>query len=142
MYTIFGFLDVWGQLPVNFFLKDDLGWSPSQVSRNQMLSDSCPGYSLTSVPDSLPTRSPREAGSNVPHELQMCGAWMLTPHFVQLEFWGGLKALPWVIKPVYGILSDAVPLLGYHRRSYLIVFGLLGKRQSTLTWPNRHMSCF
>ena len=31
VYTIFGFLDVWGHLPVNFFLKDDLGWSPSQV---------------------------------------------------------------------------------------------------------------
>ena len=48
---------------------------------------------------------------------------------VQLEFWGGLKALPWILKPVYGILSDAVPLLGYHRRSYLIIFGLLGKDQ-------------
>ena len=49
------------------------------------------------------------------------------PSSVQLELWGGLKALPWIIKPVYGILSDAVPLLGYHRRSYLILFGLLGK---------------
>jgi hypothetical protein len=29
---VFGFLDVWGRLPVNFFLKDDLHWSPSQVS--------------------------------------------------------------------------------------------------------------
>lgn len=28
---VFGFLDVWGRLPVNFFLKDDLHWSPSQV---------------------------------------------------------------------------------------------------------------
>ncbi len=46
---------------------------------------------------------------------------------MQLEFWGGLKALPWIIKPVYGILSDAVPLLGYHRRSYLVIFGILGK---------------
>lgn len=49
------------------------------------------------------------------------------PSSVQLELWGGLKALPWIIKPVYGILSDAMPLLGYHRRSYLILFGLLGK---------------
>ncbi|CAL8469006.1 g8547 [Coccomyxa elongata] len=73
VYMVFGFLDVWGRLPVNFFLKDDLHWSPSQ-----------------------------------------------------LEFWGGIKALPWVIKPVYGLLSDAVPLLGYHRRSYLILFSLLG----------------
>lgn len=48
---------------------------------------------------------------------------------MQLEFWGGIKTLPWIIKPVYGILSDAVPLLGYHRRSYLILFGLLGELQ-------------
>ena len=52
---------------------------------------------------------------------------------VQLEFWGGLKALPWIIKPVYGILSDAVPLLGYHRRSYLIIFGMLGKHLGSLS---------
>ena len=30
-YLIFGALDVWGRLPVSFFLKDDLHWSPSQV---------------------------------------------------------------------------------------------------------------
>ena len=59
----------------------------------------------------------------------------------QLEFWGGLKALPWIIKPVYGILSDAVPLLGYHRRSYLIIFGMLGKRQTICTFrPCTHSS--
>ena len=34
VYTVFGFLDVWGHLPVNFFLKDDLGWSPSQVTHD------------------------------------------------------------------------------------------------------------
>ena len=37
VYTIFGFLDVWGHLPVNFFLKDDLGWSPSQVTCPHLL---------------------------------------------------------------------------------------------------------
>lgn len=45
---------------------------------------------------------------------------------MQLEFWGGLKALPWVIKPIYGLLSDAVPLFGYHRFSYILVLNLLG----------------
>lgn len=29
--------------------------------------------------------------------------------------------LPWVIKPVYGIVSDFVPLFGYRRKSYLII---------------------
>ena len=31
-----------------------------------------------------------------------------------------------MIKPVYGFLSDAVPLFGYRRRSYLAICGLLG----------------
>ncbi len=42
VYTIFGFLDVWGSLPVNFFLKDDLGWSPSQVPCAHLLFAVCP----------------------------------------------------------------------------------------------------
>ncbi|PSC76431.1 folate-biopterin transporter chloroplastic [Micractinium conductrix] len=33
---------------------------------------------------------------------------------------------PWTIKPLYGFLSDAVPLFGYRRRSYLVLCGLVG----------------
>ncbi|MGA2894466.1 MAG: MFS transporter [Xanthobacteraceae bacterium] len=29
--------------------------------------------------------------------------------------------LPWIIKPVYGLFSDFVPLFGYRRKSYLIL---------------------
>lgn len=32
-----------------------------------------------------------------------------------------LLALPWMLKPVFGLLSDYVPLLGSHRRNYLLV---------------------
>ncbi|NEO28089.1 MAG: folate/biopterin family MFS transporter [Kamptonema sp. SIO4C4] len=35
-------------------------------------------------------------------------------------------ALPWVIKPLFGFLSDGFPLGGYRRRPYLIVSGILG----------------
>jgi MFS family permease len=35
-------------------------------------------------------------------------------------------SLPWVIKPLYGIFSDFVPLFGYRRKSYLLGFGTLG----------------
>ncbi|WJI25258.1 folate/biopterin family MFS transporter [Thermosynechococcus sp. B0] len=38
----------------------------------------------------------------------------------------GVAALPWVIKPVFGLISDSVPLLGFRRRSYLVLSGLLG----------------
>lgn len=44
----------------------------------------------------------------------------------------GLFALPWTIKPLYGFLSDGVPLFGYKRRSYLILCGLLGTFSYTL----------
>ncbi len=38
----------------------------------------------------------------------------------------GVAALPWVIKPLFGFLSDGLPLFGYRRRPYLILSGLLG----------------
>jgi folate/biopterin transporter len=42
----------------------------------------------------------------------------------------GIAALPWVIKPVFGFLSDGLPILGYRRRPYLVLSGLLG----TVAW--------
>ncbi len=38
----------------------------------------------------------------------------------------GIFSLPWTIKPLYGFLSDGVPLFGYRRRSYLILAGMIG----------------
>ena len=32
--------------------------------------------------------------------------------------------LPWIIKPVYGVFSDFVPLFGYRRKSYLIIVNI------------------
>lgn len=42
----------------------------------------------------------------------------------------GFSALPWLIKPLYGFISDSIPLFGYRRRSYLFLSGLLG----ALSW--------
>ncbi len=36
-----------------------------------------------------------------------------------------LLIIPWIIKPLYGLISDYVPLLGYHRRPYLIAANAL-----------------
>lgn len=33
--------------------------------------------------------------------------------------------LPWTIKPLYGLISDFIPLGGYRRKSYLLLTGLL-----------------
>ena len=38
----------------------------------------------------------------------------------------GLFTLPWTIKPIYGFISDGVPLFGYRRRSYLTLCGVIG----------------
>jgi MFS family permease len=48
--------------------------------------------------------------------------------------------LPWIIKPVYGLVSDFVPLFGYRRKSYLIVANVVAMAGyfwvTTLTAPS------
>ena len=36
---------------------------------------------------------------------------------------------PWIIKPIYGLVSDFVPLFGYRRKSYLILASLVSDRR-------------
>jgi folate/biopterin transporter len=48
----------------------------------------------------------------------------LSPAEVSALF--GIIVLPWVIKPVFGFFSDGFPILGYRRRPYLILSGILG----------------
>ncbi|MGA9383045.1 MAG: folate/biopterin family MFS transporter [Phormidium sp.] len=38
----------------------------------------------------------------------------------------GIAALPWMVKPLFGFISDGLPILGYRRRPYLILSGFLG----------------
>jgi len=38
---------------------------------------------------------------------------------------GSITSLPWMIKPLYGFLSDSVPLAGYKRKSYIILSAIL-----------------
>jgi MFS family permease len=40
---------------------------------------------------------------------------------VQVTAYLTILNLPWVIKPVYGIVSDFVPLFGYRRKAYLVI---------------------
>ncbi|GFR44950.1 hypothetical protein Agub_g5992, partial [Astrephomene gubernaculifera] len=48
----------------------------------------------------------------------------------EVAFLTGLSSIPWMIKPLYGFISDSVPLFGYRRRSYLVLCGIMG----TLAW--------
>ena len=36
-----------------------------------------------------------------------------------------LPALPWALKPVFGLVSDAVPIYGQRRKPYLVICSLL-----------------
>jgi len=76
VYFVQGILGL-ARLAVSFFLKDDLGLGPAEVS------------ALT-----------------------------------------GIAAAPWMVKPLFGFLSDGLPIFGYRRRPYLILSGLLG----ALSW--------
>ncbi|GMF23543.1 unnamed protein product [Phytophthora lilii] len=45
--------------------------------------------------------------------------------------------VPWGVKPLYGIISDSLPLFGYHRKSYMIMCSALGTMATlTLAVPN------
>src|SRR5215467_5865127 len=44
---------------------------------------------------------------------------------VQVTAFLTLFNLPWIIKPIYGAISDFVPLFGYRRKTYLILANLL-----------------
>jgi len=48
----------------------------------------------------------------------------------QVSAFMGIAALPWMIKPLFGFISDGLPIFGYRRRPYLILSGLLG----TVAW--------
>jgi MFS family permease len=39
---------------------------------------------------------------------------------VQISAYLAVFNLPWIIKPVYGLISDFLPLFGYRRKSYLL----------------------
>jgi folate/biopterin transporter len=54
----------------------------------------------------------------------------------ELSAMTGLFTLPWTIKPLYGFLSDAVPIFGSRRRSYLIIAGMVGCFSYTLVGNN------
>lgn len=43
--------------------------------------------------------------------------------------------LPWVIKPIYGLISDFIPLFGYRRKTYLFLSNLIAV--SAYLWMTR-----
>ncbi|XP_023002314.1 probable folate-biopterin transporter 2 [Cucurbita maxima] len=42
------------------------------------------------------------------------------------QFYSGITSIPWMVKPIWGLFTDLVPIFGYHRRPYFVFAGLLG----------------
>ncbi len=53
---------------------------------------------------------------------------------VHLASMHALLALPWAVKPIYGALSDNVPLFGSRRRSYLVAANGLAATACLVLW--------
>jgi Na+/melibiose symporter-like transporter len=49
----------------------------------------------------------------------------------------GIASIPWTIKPIFGFLSDGLPMFGYRRRPYLIIAGILGMLSSIVLGKRR-----
>lgn len=41
----------------------------------------------------------------------------------QAQFYQGITSIPWLVKPLWGLLTDVLPLFGYRRRPYFILAG-------------------
>ncbi|KAI7757619.1 hypothetical protein M8C21_016510 [Ambrosia artemisiifolia] len=44
----------------------------------------------------------------------------------------GLYHIPWVMKPIWGLMTDVFPVMGYRRRPYFIVAGVVGVVAATM----------
>ncbi|XP_010532070.1 PREDICTED: probable folate-biopterin transporter 3 [Tarenaya hassleriana] len=43
----------------------------------------------------------------------------------EAQVYVGVIQIPWIVKPIWGLFTDVVPVLGYRRRPYFIFAGLL-----------------
>lgn len=108
VYCVQGILGL-SRLALSFFFKDELQIEPAQVRSTLLATKSCSAaacFTASCLEATPPLRPPAQ--------------------HLQAAFLMGLSSLPWMIKPLYGFISDSVPLFGYRRRSYLVACGILG----------------
>ncbi|KAK6137120.1 hypothetical protein DH2020_029129 [Rehmannia glutinosa] len=44
----------------------------------------------------------------------------------EAQVYSGITSIPWIVKPIWGLLTDVVPISGYQRRPYFVFAGSLG----------------
>jgi MFS family permease len=73
--------------------------------------------------------------------------WQPLTYFLKTQYgWTALQIaaslsvldVPWVVKPIYGLVSDFLPLFGYRRRSYLLLSNLAAV--AAFAWVTRVMA--
>ncbi|GAB4850303.1 hypothetical protein Ancab_029603 [Ancistrocladus abbreviatus] len=42
------------------------------------------------------------------------------------QIYTGITTIPWMVKPIWGLLTDVVPIFGFQRRPYFIIAGVIG----------------
>lgn len=53
------------------------------------------------------------------------------------QFYQGITDAPWVVKPLWGLLTDIVPVAGFRRRPYFALAGLIGVSSMLMLSLNR-----
>lgn len=41
----------------------------------------------------------------------------------EAQIYAGITSIPWIVKPLWGLLTDVLPIFGYRRRPYFILAG-------------------
>lgn len=41
----------------------------------------------------------------------------------EAQIYSGIVSIPWIIKPLWGLFTDVVPIAGYRRRPYFVIAG-------------------
>ncbi|KAF9614331.1 hypothetical protein IFM89_018084 [Coptis chinensis] len=44
----------------------------------------------------------------------------------EAQVYSGISYIPWIVKPLWGLLTDVLPIAGYRRRPYFILAGFIG----------------
>lgn len=44
----------------------------------------------------------------------------------EAQVYSGITGIPWIVKPLWGLLTDVVPIGGYRRRPYFLIAGCIG----------------
>jgi hypothetical protein len=42
----------------------------------------------------------------------------------EAQVYAGITSIPWIVKPLWGLLTDVLPIFGYRRRPYFIFAGM------------------